>query len=191
LAIWSDPELGVFEYDELGWSREFDLPAFAVFEYGGFSNSAVHAGSSSVTVLIEADDEDEKPTAGMIAVARLAIKNHESLVDQGASALFDDIRGNGPDSGMWWHGAIEHVREIVASRFNREPMNLLTGPTDLRSLLGRPRIIVQQRGYKYDYPCAIVEFEALFEPEHGVGLLTDGRSILGTGYQMEVSPYGK
>ena len=189
MATWSDSELGEFGFDQLGWSRKFDLPAFAVFEYGGFSNSAVHGGRSSVTVVIEADHEDEMPTAEMIAVARLTIQNHQSLIDQGTTALFDDIDGDGPNSGMWWHGDIDHVREIVASRFYRRPMNPLTGPADLRTLLGRPSIIVQQRGYGYDHPCAIIAFEALFEPEHGVGLLTDGRSILGTGYQVDVSPY--
>ena len=42
---------------------------------------------------------------------------------------------------MWWHGAIEQIRE------------------------------------------------ATFDPEHGIGLLTDGHQILGTGYQMDVSPF--
>ena len=28
-----------------------------------------------------------------------------------------------------------------------------------------------------------------FEEEHGVGVLTDGRTILGTGYSSDVSPY--
>ena len=33
-------------------------------------------------------------------------------------------------------------------------------------------------------------FWAKFEPEHGIGVLTDGHKVLGTGYMMEATPYG-
>ena len=34
-------------------------------------------------------------------------------------------------------------------------------------------------------------FEAEFDIEHGLGVLTDGNRILGTGYQTSVTPYFK
>jgi hypothetical protein len=34
-------------------------------------------------------------------------------------------------------------------------------------------------------------FEAPFEEEHGVGVLTDGVAILGTGYRYDVTPFKK
>ena len=43
-------------------------------------------------------------------------------------------------------------------------------------------------GYPID-PLVELSFHAAFEEEHGVSVLTDGDSILGTGYYLDVVPY--
>jgi hypothetical protein len=192
MQTWKDAQLGTFMYDGHGWwSRTFELPAFSVFRYGGFNEPPAKAGSPIVDILFEADDEKGIPTEGEIAVARRTIDNHRQLVSEGIVALFKDILGKGPDSGMWWHSDIENVREMVSGRFVGPHESSLLEPEDLHLLMGKPSIVVQESGYGYDQPCAIICFEAIFEPEHGIGLLTDGNRILGIGYQMDVSPFGQ
>ncbi|MCP4710904.1 MAG: hypothetical protein GY869_19960, partial [Planctomycetes bacterium] len=50
----------------------------------------------------------------------------------------------------------------------------LDAPKSLARLLGSPRIVVRESGYGYDKPLATICFEALFEIEHGIGILTNG-----------------
>lgn len=66
---------------------------------------------------------------------------------------------------------------------------MLTETEDLLLYLGAPSIYIQSSTYGYDQPCATIMFESTFEPEHGIGMLTDGNRILGIGYQMDVSPF--
>ena len=185
MPTWTDEELGEFAFDEYGWSRVFELPAFAVFQYGGLGKPDGATGSPQVELTFEADGEEDTPSHEAVVVARHVVANNQWLLAEGVAALFADFSGGGPDSGMWWHSDLEHVREIIRSA-NGRPLN---EPDDLQHLLGRPSILIQEFGYGYDRPCATICFEAVFEPEHGVGLLTDGKRILGTGYQMDVSPF--
>jgi hypothetical protein len=41
----------------------------------------------------------------------------------------------------------------------------------------------------YEKPVVELSFHAAFEEEHGVGVLTDGNTILGTGYSVDVRPF--
>jgi hypothetical protein len=36
-----------------------------------------------------------------------------------------------------------------------------------------------------------LSFHAAFEENHGVGVLTDGETIVGTGYGADVTPFGE
>ena len=49
----------------------------------------------------------------MVQVASNVFENHQRLISDGASMLFNDICGTGPDSGMWWHDDLDHVNEIL------------------------------------------------------------------------------
>ncbi len=189
MQTWEDDQLGIFKFDRYEWSRMFELPAFSVFRYDGIEKPAANAGSPFVELMFEADDEEDIPTEEEIAVARLTINNHQNLLNEGIVALFNDILGKEPDSGMWWHLDIKHVREIIVARLVGSHANPLIKPEDLHMLMGQPSILVQESNCGYDQPCAIIRVEAIFEPEHGIGLLTDGNRILGTGYQMDVSPF--
>ncbi|MEZ6130058.1 MAG: hypothetical protein R3C59_15345 [Planctomycetaceae bacterium] len=180
MSSWTHNELGEFSFEEyLGWVREFELPAFARFTLPGNKEY----NRSSVELAIEADQEDEFPGDRMIDIARKVVANHKRLTDEGVIAFYDDICGNGHDSGMWWHDDLDHVNEILNHHGAR-----LAEPDDVFALLGGSSILVQEFGYGYDAPCAIIGFESPIDVEHGIGWLTDGARILGTGYRSDVSP---
>lgn len=185
MTNWIHEELGTFSFDQIGWCRTFDFPAFEAFRYGGPRKPNENSGSSEVDLTFEADDEGDFPSEAEIAVARQVIANHELLLAEAVQLLFNDLLGIGPDLGIWWRGSIDQVREIIAN-YGSYTLETLD---DLGHLLGQPRIFIQESGYGYDYPCAIISFEAVFEHEHGIGMLTDGKRILGIGYQMDASPF--
>lgn len=180
MSSWTHSELGQFSFEEyLGWVHEFELPAFARFTLPGKKE----CDRSSVELAIEADEPDEFPGDEMIDVARKVVANHQRLTNEGVRVFYDDICGIGPDSGMWWHNDFDHVNEILDHHGTR-----LTEPDDVFALLGGSSIFVQQLGYGYDASCAIIGFESPIDVEHGIGWLTDGARILGTGYRSDVSP---
>jgi hypothetical protein len=185
MTSWKHEELGVFSFDQIGWCRTFDFPAFEVFKYGGPRKPNEDSGTSKVDLTFEGEDENDFPSEEEIGVARRVIANHERLLAEGVQFLFNDLLEIGPDSGMWWRGSIGQVREIVANYCS----NLLENTDDLVRLLGQPAIFIQEFGYGYDHPCAIISFESVFEQEHGIGLLTDGERILGIGYSVDASAF--
>jgi hypothetical protein len=180
---WKEKELGTFVEDEVGWMKPFSLPAFKVFKY----SSKGRSGGRSKIQLRFTDCEQSEPTRGEVTIAKKVLKNLRSLIAKLKKSLYEDMQGRGPDSGMWWHGDRESLAEILAWDHKKPlPFNK---PDDLDALLGDPEIWIRKSVCGYNKPCAIVCFEALFEEEHGVGVLTDGVKILGTGYSMDVGPF--
>ena len=51
------------------------------------------------------------------------------------------------------------------------------------------RITVRQDVPGCEGPVVELSFHAAFEVEHGVGVLTDGETILGLGYSADVTPF--
>lgn len=186
MKTWQHSNLGEFIFRESSWVHGFRLPAFDVFDRGGAPANLDR--ERLIDLAFEADDEEHFPAEDEVSVARATLENHERLISEGITMLFEDLLGEGPDSGMWWHGSIEQVREIIASSLGSNSQGLPAVATDLHQLMSQPSIFVQEFGYDYDEPCAILSFEAVFEAEHGIGILTDGQRVLGTGYQMDVSP---
>jgi len=45
-----------------------------------------------------------------------------------------------------------------------------------------------EENYDYKIPFADLNFNTLFEEEHGLSILTDGKFILGTGYMHDAIP---
>ena len=184
---WIDSQLGNFTFDEYNWSKTFELNAFSVFTFDdGFRSTGVNNGC--VKLKIEADDEEDIPTDEVIRISRLTIDNHESLIREGLLALYNDILGDKVDSGMWWHSEIDEMRKDGAD-FISGNKGLLTSQDDLTAFLGKPSIYVQNFGYAYGKPCSTIIFNSMIDPEHGIGLLTDGESILGIGYGIEADVF--
>jgi hypothetical protein len=186
---WKHKDLGTFAFDDLGWVTSRSLPAFRAFKY---SSRPGHKGSSKTEIRFSDSQEPEDlPTSRAIAVAVTVIKNQESLAAKLKKSLFDDMNGRGPQSRMWWHGDIQAVIEYTADETGKRMPTPLKVPADLERVLGDPIIDIRESVYGYDKPCAIISFSALFEPEHGVGILTDGVRILGTGDSTDVSLFEK
>ena len=101
------------------------------------------------------------------------------------AALWDEFNGRGPDSGMWWHGDTEQWVEGLDS----SGLPLPTKADDLLGLMALSSIVVRRKVDGYDKPVVELSFAAAFEEEHGVGVLTDGKKVLGTGYSTDVTPY--
>ena len=173
MTTWTHSKLGEFEFVGDGWMCEFEHPKFSVLN-----------GSRSVRLMFEVNDENDVPSEKNILIASNTLSNIETLLDEGVNVLFRDFHGQGPDSGMWWHDDIDYVQEILS-----DYSSSLTTADDLYTLLSTPSIVVQETGYGYDNPCAIIGFESPIEEEHGIGLLTDGQKILGTGYRMGVEVF--
>jgi len=178
--------LGNFQFDPMcnWWRKIVTLPSFKQFK---FREPGRNAGRSKIELFIEVPLEDS-PSEEQIQVTLDVVKNEARLSAGAKQALFDDICGIGPQSGMWWHNSLSEVNEDIAE-LGPSSLGPLSAPEDLENLLGSPSICIKPSHYGYDEPCALLWFSALFEPEHGVGVLTDGIKVSGTGYQMSVRPF--
>jgi hypothetical protein len=130
---------------------------------------------------IETEDETETPSDTVLALVARVLSRQAVLAPAVVAALWDDFNGQGPKSGMWWHGALDEVIDEV------DPdLPPLTNPEALYAWLRLTDITVRSG---FDHPLVELSFEAPFEEEHGVGVLTDGDTIRGTGYSGDVSPF--
>jgi hypothetical protein len=181
-ATWNHPELGRFEYRG-GWAKELNFPAFKAFSYDtGYENARRSTGKHGM--LFWANSEKDVPSSETAAVSSKVVANQAELVKKVAEALWDDFNGRGPDYGMWWHGSLKDVAKIVGQE------RPIRGPKDVLRLLQVDAVFIRraypEMGGGFDRPAAEIAFHAAFEPEHGVGVLTDGESILGIGYILDV-----
>ena len=175
---WDAPGLGRLTFDTDAWTTTVDLPAFAAFTFGG-------GGRPAYELAFEVEDETDVPSADAVAVAGAVVANQARLATAVAAALWDDFNGRGPRSGMWWHGHLDDVPEGADDGDGLPP---LTGPAALMAWMRLSRAIVRPvRRHEPDGGRVVeLRFNAAFEVEHDVGVLTDGTSILGTGYAYDV-----
>jgi hypothetical protein len=218
MATWNHPKLGRFEYKHTGWVATVDAPALDAFKCDEEVDDDYDDGEDDeddedehhddehhddehqddehedegdddglpggkYELEFEADDKKDLPTEEAVAVALRVIANNAALVPKITKALWEDFNGRGPDSGMWWHGDMDQV----AQGMDRPPPR---GPDDLLALMVATGIVIHKEVDGYERPVAEITFGAVFEEEHGVGILTDGRDVLGTGYIADVTPYG-
>lgn len=178
---WDHPEWGRFTFNGYAWEATVSAPAFDAFTFAG-SYGKPNPPTGAYGLSFDADDEADIPSDAAVHVAAATLANQVALVSITTAALWDDFNGRGPDSGMWWHDDLESVCEEI------EPAP--RSPEDLLPLLRLNRITILKSADGYNTnPAAKLDMNAAFEEEHGVGILTDGRSILGTGYAADVSPY--
>ena len=193
MRTWKHDRLGTFELDEIGWQGTIQLPAFQVFTFSRRSTDGTPDGYSLTFDYQDEffDSEDDYPTPSdmAIGVCERLLDNQAALVGVVKSTLFDDFRGKGRDSGMWWHGDLDAIARSHQFVPGHREKGSLTGPDDLDVLLGDFSVNVLEEAHGYEKPCAVLCFEAPFEPEHGVGVLTDGDVVLGLGYQHEPSSF--
>lgn len=196
--IWTDARLGEFTFDKdlAVWETVVAAPAFDAFRYdwGKKPTDPSYTPPDGRYALQIADDEAEAADrTAAVALALKVLANQASLVEAIIVALWDDFNNRGPDSGMWWHGDYNFPDGDTTGRrgsFLREGLAsdgwTLDGPEDLKSLMGLQVIIVRQPAHSGAGRLVELGFDAAFEMEHGVGILTDRNRILGTGYQVDV-----
>ena len=180
---WNHPDLGCFTFDKGEWVATVGAPAFNAFGYDP------EGGKVAVKYELAFEAENKKDIASPAAVelASNVLTNQAELVPKVTNALWDDVSGRGPNTGMWWHNDLAQVAENL--KWWRSPPPALTGPEDLLAVMQLSSIIVRKSVHGYDQPIVELSFSAPFEDEHGVGILTDGRSVLGIGYSCDVTPF--
>lgn len=170
---WEHPHLGTFEYDGVEWARPVDVPAFRAFEW---------RTKDRCELTFESHDETP-PKPAEVKLADKVLANQARLVPKVIDALWNDFKGRGPRSGMWWHGDVDGVGK--AAGMKTSPKSAI----DLLSLMRPYRITIRREGRRGKPPLAEISFHAAFEEEHGVGVLVDGTKVVGTGYSTDCEPF--
>lgn len=179
---WNHPDLGAFTFDGgWGWAATIDAPAFNAFRYASEDGKPV-----KYEVAFEAEDKKDTASPTAVELALRVLTNQAELVPKVANALWNDFTGQGPNTGMWWHNDLAQVVEKMKWVSSPPP---LKGPDDLLAVMQLSSIIVRKSVDGYDKPIVELSFSAPFEDEHGVGVLTDGQSVLGIGYSFDVTPF--
>jgi hypothetical protein len=181
-STWDHPSLGHFQYDGVSWTTVIDMPAFKAFSYDtGYSNAPRSTGKH--VLAFQADDATDLPSPAAIALASKILANQAKLVTKVTHALWEDFNGRGPGSPMWWHGDLAQVAEMMGA--DQPP----TARDDLLALMQVSQIIVRKDVEGPVEPVVELCFHAEFDQEHGVGVLTDGETVLGMGYSGDVTPF--
>lgn len=186
-ATWEHPKWGVFEHDGVGWTGKVDAPAFRAFTWDSpWTRTRIgDRPQGAFKFVFQAEDETERPAAAMEAVADEVLAAQEKLVSKVTAALWDDFHGRGGKSGMWWHAGFDQIAQSFADEGVSRPKKA----RDLLQGMQLAAIVVRPCVHRYDRPIVELSFEAAFEIEHGVGVLTDGEKILGIGYAVDVTPF--
>ena len=179
---WTHPRLGNFAAGDY-WDRKINVPEFAAFSYDtGYSNAPRSTGDIRFGFGPHSSKEKlPAPTPEMIAVADRILNDPAALVQKVIDALWEEFNGRGPTSGMSWRGALVPGSDSFGNLGEPPP----SSAQELLEMLQLSGIIVEDKWWDYPKPIAILVFSALFEQEHGVSVLTDGLTILGTGLAGE------
>lgn len=169
--------LGEFEFDDLGWFKKVDI---SIFPELGFIKDH---GESDIEIVFEVDDE-EPPSDSCTELIDEIIQNQCAIISEILDLLYKDLCGLGTSSGIWWHGCLPQINKSFSN-----DIGLIANASDLKKYLYQPTIYIQESTYGYENPCGIIGFECHFEPEHGVGAITNGKSVIGLGFQMDASPF--
>lgn len=172
--------LGVFKFEDDCWKGTCRLPAFKKFTWE--SRTTKSAGKYRLEF---ESKKGREPSAAAVKLALRVIANEAKLPGLVTSALWNEFNGRGPKSEMWWYGELEAVAENFGYDERRAPAS----PKDLLPAMTFSGVFIRESLYSHKKPIAELTFSALFEEEHGVGILTDGATILGTGYVCQATTY--
>jgi len=186
---WRHPQLGSFEFDIYWWVQEREISAFRGFTF----SLQKQPGQGLHHLGFDAEDEGDFPSRAAAAMAVKVVGAIDRLVPMAIGALWTDLSGAGVDSGMWWNGALarasngkpEELTGMLSELGYKIKLPRLTSPTALNAWLQPKSVRIRQKTFRHKQPVAELCFEAGFDPEHGVGILTDGTRILGIGYSGE------
>ncbi|MEM9214085.1 MAG: hypothetical protein AAGD25_07025 [Cyanobacteria bacterium P01_F01_bin.150] len=188
-ALWQHPQLGSFVFEDGEWKRILNLPAFDAFAYTADSRLTTAPNGDYSLVFPVDGGEQIHPLDSAVALATTLVNHSERLARAIALAIWNDFRGQGPDSGMWWHDNIVEVNESIdcAMSDTNSTLPFPQNATDIQALMRLFEIRIGSSAYEYDYPLIMFRFYAAFEMEHDVAVLSDAQSILGIGGDLDVT----
>lgn len=173
---WNHPEMGEFKFDFERWRGALiakDLFAFEISEDDDLPDGAIE-----LAFMIDEDEDDEAtPSEEQIQALMTAIENAAYLSSVVIDALWDDLSGEGPDSGMWWHGDLESVNEN--GMFDLTGGTPITDQATLHQSLSLTGLIV---GGDYGPGVVSFDFSCDWEEEHGISVLIENEEVIGIGY---------
>ena len=173
---WQHSILGRFTHNgNFGWIGQWHYSAFNVFSW----ETANEPGDQYD--LVFESRSGEEPSLVEISLALSIIANQAELASLVAKTLWNDFNGQTPDSGMWWHGQLNQVRETSG-----EHGQILTGPENVAPLMRFQGVAICNQCNGLKEPIGVLSFAAAFEEEHGVAILTDGNRILGSCYACDL-----
>jgi hypothetical protein len=179
---WNHPQLGTFQFDKEreAWVGACSMPAFKLFKWD--VESTKPGGRCE---LLFRTPEGREPSEDAARLVLRLVANDAKLAPLVTTTLWDEFNGRGHKSEMWWYGDMDQVAE----NFGYDDRPSPTGPSDLVPVMGFMGLAIRESLHEYNMPIAELTFSAVFEEEHGVGVLTDGDTILGTGYASDVLTY--
>lgn len=172
----------VGEEPDHSWVGKCSLPAFKVFNFK--CEASTPEPVATYELMFDCPKGGE-PSGSAVEIALRVIANQSNLPSLITSTLWEEFNGRGPKSEMWWYGDIDTVAKV----FGYDNRSTPAGPDALLPVMRLTGLTVRESLYEYKKPIAELTFSALFEEEHGIGILTDGNKILGTGYACDVLPY--
>lgn len=181
-STWTHPKLGEFKFSkqDSAWIGTVDAPAFAIFTW------ELKTPRTQFDLEFYVEDASQEPSVEGVEIALSILAAQKELASNIPKALWDDFKGNQPGSGMWWHDDLEEV----AANFGYDDRPAPKAPNDLLPVMRLGGIIIHEEMGEDEKPVAELCFGAVFEEEHGIGVLTDGKSILGLGYSGDAVPFG-
>jgi hypothetical protein len=190
---WKHPRFGKFTGVKLPsgdgpgicWSAQVELPAFRKLKYVQFRSRRTPPPPTSYPLSIWRGEQLDKPPSAAIDLMTRLVDRQKEIVQVIANAFWDEFNGKGPNSRNWWYGALKKK----STQWILEDCPL-SGPKDILASLNLESVLIQNVMDGYDGFIIHLWMHSGFEVEHGIGVLTDGHNILGTGYMMEVAPYG-
>lgn len=185
---WHHPRLGEFVSTGYGfWDGHVKFPSLRAFT---FSNSGTRSELQNhlLEVVFECESDDGQPDEEMAQLAEAIIQNGTRLIDQALQAFWEDLNDRGPDTGMYWHGDLsfpslgENNSSIVAELISEQGLPVPARWEDLRNVMSLKSLRIRRDLAPPKRWVGVFCFEAAFDIEHGVGILTDGSNIIGIGY---------
>ena len=169
---WNHPKLGDFAFDpEYQWWTGTLEPKVAW----------KRLAEQSIDVTFETESESPPSTEHVAALAAV-LANWEDLPNIVVCALWADINGEAPPSGMWWHGDIAAINE----EFVEEGLTPIKASDDLYAILELEAVTVSTAFHGVQIELG---FESDLDEEHGVGVLIEASAVVGIGYRVSVTPF--
>ena len=169
------PVLGTLARRGSVFVGEVEAPALDIFKYDtSYPNAPGPNGKYDVVIALEGDAA--VPSQAALDLAAGLLSDPKQLAEQLADAMWDDVTGAGPDSGMWWHDNLNTVANYLEEDGFTRPANA----AELAQHLRLSSIYFDQM-FEASW-IALLSFWCRFEEEHDLGVAMNRERVIGIGY---------